>query len=208
MTLLPEAERAEAATAPGRGAENPSGVLGSLVADYDGLRRVARGLLRRRARDVLSLGPTDLVNEAVVRLLMSPNVRGQADRRYVFAAAMQAMRRVLVEPARAGRRVKRGGAWARLPLDAVLDYFEEQNVDAVDLDEAIERLAAWAGRQAEAVTMRYFLQMKVTEIADHLGVSVSTVEGDLTFARAWLRRELAGCEGPRPDPDPGGLPSP
>lgn len=170
---------------------------------YEELRRTARGLMRRRAWRERLLDPTGLVNEAVVRLLADPRVRGHADRRYVFAAALRAMRRILVERARARSRAKRGGGWARIPLDQILDRFEEQNVDVLELHDAIEQLAAWDERQAEVVTMRFFLGMKVAEIADHFGLSDSTIESDLALARAWLRRHLSGA-GDGATPRPGG----
>lgn len=171
---------------------HPLGESGPLVADYDSLRQAARGLLLRKAWDKRSLGPTDLVNEAVVRLLKDANVRGHADSRYAFAAVLRAMKRILIDRAKARKRLKRGGTWKRVSLDAVLDHVEEQNLDAVELTEAIERLAAWGGRQAEVVTLCYFFRMTVAEIAPRLEVSTSTVEGDLPFARAWLRRKLVG----------------
>ena len=72
----------------------------------------------------------------------------------------------------------------------MLDYFATQNLDVHDLDEALERLALRDERQARIVSLRYILRLTNREIAEHLGVSVSTVEAELRLARAWLRREL------------------
>lgn len=157
---------------------------------YDALRRVARGLVRRTAWDGGSLGPTGLVHEAALRILADAGVRGHDERRYVFGAAVRAMRRVLLDRARQRQRLKRGGGWRRVPLDDVLDHLEAQDVDVFELHEAVEALARWSPRPAEAVTLRYFARMTVAEVADHLGVCNSTAEADLAFARAWLRREL------------------
>lgn len=168
------------------GRSDPFGAL------YDGLRRVARGLIHRGARSDLSLGPTGLVHEAVVRLLVNENVCGHADRRYVFGSVVRAMQRILIDRARARKRQKRGGNWQRVPYEEAFSYLEAQHIDVLDLHEAVERLGRWSARQAEVVRLRYFARMKVREIAASLGVSVATVEDDLKFARAWLRRELGG----------------
>jgi len=159
---------------------------------YEDLRRAARRIMRwERSGD--SIGPTDLVHEAVARLLGDPAVRGRADRRYVFAAAMRAMQRILVERARARNRLKRGGGWTRLPLDAVLDYFEDQHIDVLEFHDALERLSSWDERWAETIRMRYFMRMTIDEIARRHRLSTSTIESDLALARGWLRRELSGA---------------
>jgi RNA polymerase sigma factor (TIGR02999 family) len=179
-------------------AEDFSGDPGPFVAVYEGLRCAARGLLRKTAWDELSLEPTGLVHEAVLRVLGSPHVRGRADRRYVFAAAVVAMRRILVERARARKRAKRGGGWKRIPLDGVIDHLEGQAVDVVELNDALERLAQWDARQAETFTMHVVLGMTAGEIAQHHGLCEATVRGDLALARAWLRRELKDLSPTRP----------
>ncbi|MFO0950113.1 MAG: sigma-70 family RNA polymerase sigma factor [Isosphaeraceae bacterium] len=178
------------------GFENPSGDSGPFVADYDSLRRAARGLLSRHARDERSLGPTELVNEAVVRLLKDENVCSHPDRRYVFRAVLRTMHRILIDRSRARRRFKRGGDRTRVSLDVVLDYFEEQRVDAVELNDAIDLLSATEQRAAEVVTLRYFFRMTLPEIGRTLGVCVSTVESDLAYAIPWLHRALEGSSPP------------
>ncbi|RUL84584.1 ECF-type sigma factor [Tautonia sociabilis] len=165
-----------------------------IVAVYEDLRRAARRLVREESPSDAPQ-PTSLVNEAAARLLGDPAVRGHTDRRYVFAAAVRTIQRILVERARARNRLKRGGGWTRLPLDAILDYFEEQRIDVLELHDAIERLSAWDERQAETIRMRYFMRMTVDEIARYHGLSTSTVESDLALARGWLRRELSGANG-------------
>ena len=92
--------------------------------------------MRARAWDERSLDPTGLVNEAVIRLLRSPNLKGNTDRGYLYGAAVQTMRRILVDRARARQRLKRGCGWKRLPLDGYLDELEARNIDVIELDEA------------------------------------------------------------------------
>lgn len=157
---------------------------------YDDLRRAARGMMRRSAWRDQSIEPTGLVNEAVARLLRDPALRGRTDIRYVFAAALEAMRRILVERARIRRQRKRGGDWVRLPLDQVLDRLEAKNVDMIELEDALRCLARRSPRQAEAITLHLLMDLSVGEIAAHLGQSVTTTRLDLRLARVWLYRKL------------------
>jgi RNA polymerase sigma factor (TIGR02999 family) len=175
-------------------AENCPEESAAFVALYDDLRRVARGLIRRKAWDEHALDPTSLVNQAIIRLLQDAEFATRTDPRYVFAAALRAMRRILVERARTRNRRKRGGDWQRIPLDDLLDHYENQKIDVPELNDAIERLARHDERQAEIVSMRYFLGMTVAEIAAFFERSESTVHSDLQLARAWLRRALTGAE--------------
>lgn len=168
-----------------------SGWIGAL---YDELRRIARGYIHRKGGDESTLGPTGLVNAAVVRLLADPNVRHHHDREYVAAAALRAMRRILAERARQRKQQKRGVGWTRISIDGVLDRLEARRVDFDDLNEAIEQLTIRDARLAEAITLRYFLGMKIDEIARRVGRSHSTVESDLALARAWLHGRLSEKE--------------
>lgn len=158
---------------------------------YQELHQVAVMLMRDERPDH-TLQPTALLHEALARLL-DADVLGQApNREYVFGAAARAMREVLVDHARHRNRQKRGGNRRPLPLDAVLVYFEQQNLDVEALHEALNRLATFHERQSNVVTLRFFGGFTVPEIAGQLGVSVSTVESDYRIARAWLRRQLQG----------------
>ena len=156
---------------------------------YAELRRLAAGLMRRE-RPGHTLQPTALVHEAVAQLLGQDVLARAPDRRYVFAAAARAMRQALVDHARRHGAGKRGGGRRREGLDAVLDYFKEQDVDVVALHEALEELAKSNERASQVVTLRFFGNFTVAEVAELLGVSVATVEGDFRLARAWLRRAL------------------
>jgi RNA polymerase sigma factor (TIGR02999 family) len=158
---------------------------------YGELRRVASGLMRRE-RAGHTLTPTAVVHEAVIRLLGEAVFDKADDRSYLFASAARAMREVLIDHARHRNAGRRGGGRRRVPLDAVVDYFEGQGLDLVAVHEALDRLAVRDGRQAQVMTLRYFGGMTVAEVAAALGVSVVTVERDWRLARAWLAGELGG----------------
>jgi RNA polymerase sigma factor (TIGR02999 family) len=175
------------------GDERARGELVTMV--YDELRQVA-GRLMQRERTDHTLSPTAVVHEAVIRLLGEQVFDRAEDRGFLFASAARAMREVLIDHARrraAGRRG--GGDRRRVPLDSVVDYFEEQGLDIVAVHEALDRLAERNGRQAQVMTLRYFGGMSVPEVAAALGVSVVTVERDWRLARAWLAGQLGGTEG-------------
>jgi RNA polymerase sigma factor (TIGR02999 family) len=156
---------------------------------YGEFRRMAEALMRRERPDH-TLQPSALVNEALIRLFDGGVLARAKDRRYLFAAAAQAMRQVLVDHARHRDAVKRAGRHERVPLDQVLDYFEERNLDVIALHEALDRLMALNQRQGLVVALRFFLGLSVPEVADALEVSTGTVEGDWRVARAWLRGQL------------------
>jgi RNA polymerase sigma factor (TIGR02999 family) len=158
------------------GDERARGGLVALV--YDELRRVASGLMRRERIDH-TLSPNAVVHEAAIRLLGEAVFDKAADRSFLFAAAARAMREVLIDHAR-----------PRVPLDAVVDDFDDQGLDVVAVHEALDRLAELDGRQAQVMTLRYFGGMTVPEVAVALGVSVMTVERDGRLARAWLASQL------------------
>lgn len=158
---------------------------------YDELRHVAAGMLRRE-RVGHTLSPTAVVHEAVIRLLGEAVFDKAADRSFVLASAARAMREVLIDYARRRTADRRGGAWRRIALDSVVDYFEEQGLDVIAVHEALDRLAELDQRQAQVMTLRYFGGLTVPEVARAIGVSVVTVERDWRLARAWLASQLEG----------------
>jgi RNA polymerase sigma-70 factor, ECF subfamily len=174
------------------GDERARGELVVLV--YAELRRMASRLMRRERSDH-TLSPTAVVHEAVIRLLGEEVFDRAADRSYLFASAARAMREVLIDHARRRAAGRRGGGRRRVPLDAVVDYFEGQGLDVVAVHEALSRLTELDARQAQVMTLRYFGGMTVPEVAEALGVSVVTVERDWRLARAWLAGELGGAGG-------------
>jgi RNA polymerase sigma factor (TIGR02999 family) len=161
---------------------------------YYELRRTAGGLMRRE-RPGHTLQPSALVHEALLRLLDGDTLAAIPNRRYLFAAAAQAMRQVLVDHARRRNARKRDGNRVRVPLDQVLASFDEQGLDVIAIHEALERLAQDHPRPAQVVTLRFFGGFSVPEVAESLGVSDTTVESDWRFARAWLRGQLGGTSG-------------
>jgi RNA polymerase sigma factor (TIGR02999 family) len=162
-----------------------------LPAVYDELRRMAARMLRRE-RAGHTLQPTALAHEAFLKLIDQSRVQWQG-RVHFLAVAATAMRRILVNHAKARGRIKRGGPAAhrqRVPLDDALESFEERAVDLEALDEALQRLAAFDPQQARLVELRFFGGMTVEEAADALGISVRTVHREWDVAKAWLRGEV------------------
>lgn len=160
---------------------------------YDELQRIARRHMRGE-RPEHTLHATALVNEAYLRLVQQP-VANWHGRRYFLAAATEAMRRILVEHARSRARLKRGGGFARVDLDTLVELHEGEEgkfSDFVALDEALRRMSYQDPRVAEVVQLRFFAGLTSAETAQVLGVSERTVKNDWTFARAWLARELGG----------------
>jgi len=153
------------------------------------IRRIAAAYMHKE-RPGHTLQPSDLMNEALQRLIRDGVFSSAPNRGYVFAAAAQAMRRVLVEHARARATQMRGGEWKRVALDDVIDSMAEQNLDVLALHEALEQLAELHPRQCQVVEMRYFGGFTYPEIAEQLGIAPPTAESDFRMARAYLRRHL------------------
>ena len=161
---------------------------------YAELRRTAGGLMRRE-RPGHTLQTTALVHEALLRLLDGDTLADVPNRRYLLAAAAQAMRQVLVDHARRRNARKRDGNRVRVPLDQVLAGFDEKGLDVIDLHEALERLAQEHPRPAQVVDLRYFGGLSIPEVAEALAVSDTTIESDWRFARAGLKGQLGGTPG-------------
>jgi RNA polymerase sigma-70 factor, ECF subfamily len=162
---------------------------------YDELKEMARRHLAREAVGH-TLQPTALLHEAYLKLADSPQL-GERERSYFFAAAARAMRQVLVEHARRRNAVKRGSGAAPVSLDASGLGVDEFAVELLDLDRALEDLAALKPRYAQVVECRYFGGMGTEETAAVLGVSARTVKNDWSIARAWLYARLnAGATTP------------
>ena len=155
---------------------------------YDELRALAESYLRQE-RSGHTLQATAIVHEAYVRLIKQDDIKWQ-NRAHFFAVAAQAIRRILVDHARARQRAKRGGGLERVRLDEDVAVLEERDLDLVALDESLEKLAGLHERQARIVELRFFGGLTLKEVAEFLGVSPRTVDGDWSMARAWLRREL------------------
>jgi RNA polymerase sigma-70 factor (ECF subfamily) len=162
---------------------------------YGEMRRQAARYLRRERADH-TLQPTALVHEAYMRLVDQRQVRWQ-NRAHFFGIAAQAMRRILVDHARARERVKRGGPQQKISLTSANLAAEERSVDLIALDEALERLAKLDERQSKVVELRFFGGLTVEETAEVLDISPATVKREWTMAKAWLHAELQpGPSGP------------
>jgi RNA polymerase sigma factor (TIGR02999 family) len=155
---------------------------------YKDLRRIAGGYFKAERGDH-TLQPTALVHEAYMRLVRQPDAWWESRAHFLNAAA-QAMRRILVDHARARQADKRGGADVRVVLDESLAGAPERDLDLVALDDALARLAKADPRLSRVVELRYFGGLTTKEAAEVLGVSVTTVEREWVTARAWLRVEL------------------
>lgn len=161
---------------------------------YRELRDRAARQLRRERRDH-SLQPTALVNEVYLRLVDQRRVEWQ-NRGQFFGIASRMMRRILVDRARAHRMAKRSGRWARVTLDEAARATPPLNVDVLDLDAAMTRLAAFDHRKSQIAELRFFGGLSLEEAGEALGISIATAERDWQAARAWLLKELRG---ERPD---------
>lgn len=154
------------------------------------LRQVAATLLRGEDK-AHTLQPTALVNEAYLKLCRQHSAAIVDWREFLLVAA-KAMRRILVDHARARARQKRGGGQRPEPLDDVAVHIELPPVDLVALDEALDLLNQREPRLAQMVELRFFAGLGAEEAALALGVSQRTCERDWMLARAFLRRQLAG----------------
>jgi len=142
-----------------------------------------------------TLQPTALVHEAWLRLGGGNGARFP-DRAYFFAAAGEAMRRILVEIARRKKRLKHGGHLERVDIDKVDLAAPRPDDELLAVDEALTRLAERDPRAAELVKLLYFVELTQDQAAKELGISVATVERQWAFARAWLFREIQKSRNP------------
>ena len=151
---------------------------------YAELRRRAAAQLKREPRRQ-TLQPTDLVHEAYLRLVNQRSAVWK-NRAQFFAVAAEIMRRVLVDRARANLAAKRSGRWARVTLEPSAAIAEPVDVDVLDLDAALTRLADLDPRKSRIAELRFFGGLSLEEAGEALELSLATVERDWQFARAWL----------------------
>jgi RNA polymerase sigma factor (TIGR02999 family) len=156
---------------------------------YAELHRLAAQLMARE-KPGQTLQPTALVHEAYLRLVGSDPELSWDSRYHFFAAAAEAMRRILLDRARDKNRLKRGGGWRRLHLDQVDVVAEAPPEDLPALDDAIQKLAREDARCAELVKLRLFAGLTMEQTASALGLACRTAERYWAFARSWLYDEL------------------
>jgi RNA polymerase sigma factor (TIGR02999 family) len=142
-----------------------------------------------------TLQPTALVHEAYLRLVDPAGGRVWDSRGHFFAAAAEAMRRILIENVRRKRRQKSGGALRRVPLDPSQLSSVSPAEDLLDLNDALESLAAEDPQAAQFVKLRYFTGLSVEEAAEMVGLSRSAACAHWAYARAWLHRRLRAAGG-------------
>jgi RNA polymerase sigma factor (TIGR02999 family) len=171
------------------GPDDPARVDELVPLVYDELRRMAHGLMRGEG-DARTLDTTALVHEAYLKLAGDQQLPARG-RRYFFGAAARAMRQVLVDEARRRGAERRGGGARPLALDGIDVASPATATDLVEIDRALERLAASYPRQARVVECRFFAGLSVDETAETLELSARTVKRDWALAEAWLYRELA-----------------
>jgi RNA polymerase sigma factor (TIGR02999 family) len=155
---------------------------------YSELRQIAAGKMASEAAGH-TLQPTALVHEAWLRLV-GENERTWPSRAYFFAAAAEAMRRILVEYARRKQSLKRGGEFEREELNESMLVLSAPPDELLAVDEALEKLSAEDRPAAELVKLRYFVGMTMEEAASALDMAPRSAERLWTYARAWLQREI------------------
>jgi RNA polymerase sigma factor (TIGR02999 family) len=177
---------------------DPSAAEQLLPLVYEELRKLAAAKLSHE-KPGQTLQATALVHEAYLRLVVSPERETRTaqrfdGRRHFFAAAAEAMRRILVEKARHKGRQKHGGGMARVDLDDDLWVTTTTPEQLLSVDEALTRLAAEDPQAAEVLKLRYFAGMSVEEAAEALGIHRATAHRHWSYARAWIRAELHTTE--------------
>jgi RNA polymerase sigma-70 factor, ECF subfamily len=160
---------------------------------YAELRKIASHVMVSERRD-RTLQPTMMATEAYLKLVDRGSHNWQ-NRAHFFAAAAQAMRRIMVDYGRKRRSLKRGGASRRVELDEAVNVALDSHENVLALDEALTRLEAIDKRQSQIVELRYFSGLTEEETAAALGVGLRTVKREWSVARAWLYAELT--RGPR-----------
>jgi len=158
---------------------------------YEELRKLAAARMAAESPDQ-TLQPTALVHEAYLRLVGPADAHRWDHRGHFFAAAAEAMRRILVDRARRKAAARHGGELGRLELEPDLAAAPEVREDLLALDEALDRLAIEDPIKAELVKLRFFAGLTLPEAAKALGLSERTAGRHWAFARAWLRRAVEG----------------
>lgn len=156
---------------------------------YDELRKLAAARMARESPNH-TLQPTALVHEAYLRLVDAEQVKNWQSRAHFFAAAAEAMRRILVESARRKARLKHGGGLQRRPLDEAAEIAGAQSPDVIAINEALEQLESVDEAAAKLVKLRFFAGMSVEQAAEALGMSTRSAYHTWDYARSWLRSQM------------------
>lgn len=166
------------------------GVLEDLIPlVYEQLHQIAAGYMRSE-RDEHTLQPTALVNELYLRLINQRKANWN-DRVHFYVFAARVMRNILADHARAHIAERRGGKFCvKLPISEEMAWTGNSAENIIDLNRCLDKLEQIDARKSELIELRFYLALSMPEIADVLGVSLSTAERDLKFARSWLYNEL------------------
>jgi RNA polymerase sigma factor (TIGR02999 family) len=132
---------------------------------------------------------SSILDDACVTILKDDLLLKAPNRAYFFGAMAIAMRRILAQHARTRQTLKRGADLQRISLDCLLDHYEGRRIDVVELNDALERLSIIHERASQVITLRLLGGCTAREVAEQLEVSLTTVEKDTRFARAWLRQQ-------------------
>ena len=171
-------------------AGDPRAATELLRVTYQDVRLLAE-LVLRRERPGHTLQPTALVHEVMQYFLQSETLARLHDRQHYFATMRQGMRHILIDYERRRKSLKAGGAYDRQALlSSMLAVEETQRLSPLELLELLEQLSATLPRASEVVTLHVLEGLPQKEVAERLGISLSTVESDWRLARAWLRRAL------------------
>jgi RNA polymerase sigma factor (TIGR02999 family) len=168
---------------------NPTAAEQLLPLVYKELRQLASHRLAQEMPGQ-TLGATALVHEAYLRLVDVSKAQEWNSRGHFFAAAAEAMRRLLIEKARRKQRVRHGGERHRVELDSELYVSDEPDDSLLALDEALHRLAAEEPEASDVVKLRFFAGLTIEQTAAALSISVRTVNRHWIYARAWLYEQL------------------
>ena len=155
---------------------------------YQELRQLAASKLKKEVTNH-TLQPTALVHEAYLRLLGSIDDNWE-NRAHFFGAAAEAMRRILIDHARARKSQKKGGDANRISLQSIGELSFEKADDLIALDDALKELSRVDKEKAELVKLRFFVGLNMQQVAETLGVSLRTAERSWAFARAWIYRQM------------------
>lgn len=156
---------------------------------YGELRRLAR-LYTRRERPNHTLQTTALINEAYLRLVDQQQAQWQ-DRAHFFAVSSQIMRNILIDHARRYQSAKRGAGTAQVPLDESVIANSQKASELVNLDEALNKLAAFDARKSKLVELQFFGGLSIEELAEVVKISPATVKRELKAAKLWLHRFMS-----------------
>jgi RNA polymerase sigma factor (TIGR02999 family) len=175
---------------------DPSAAEQLLPLVYDELRRLAAQKLAHE-KPGQTLDATALVHEAYLRLLSDDQARSWDNCGHFFAAAAEAMRRILIDQARSKQSQRHGGGLKRRALEQVEIAAPEPSLDVLAVNDALERFEKVDALKARLVKLRYFAGLTIPQAAEALGISATTADRYWSYARAWLHAELK-----KGDPDP------